>query len=293
MKRITSPILALFLAVIILGGGFFLNSLTDKKIPKEIYDREKNLKAVSNQTPQKTTQSSWMDDLDKVIPPEERRWISDSDSSDVNISEKMVRELMTKIMESGVDLGDIDEEHPDFYENFSRDFIKEESKLIILSEDLFKMEDIKIKENATKKDIKKYGNEVGAVIVRNFLDAEKVKDLYEEFIKYKSRESRTKLITLGSNYDNTAEEIMNITVPKEIADVHLDFANYLKKASVYIKNIASISEDPIIALTSIERYFEENQEVLPLLEKVTEYFQNEKVSFEKHETGAAYIITYN
>jgi len=69
-----------------------------------------------------------------------------------------------------------------------------------------------------------------------------------------SQDFSSKLLNISQYYRDFSSKLIKISVPKDLSEDHLKFANFGNDLSVSVGNMAKISTDPIVGLSGISQY---------------------------------------
>lgn len=294
MKKGTLPLVAILFAVIILSGTVFISASPGTSEPYEAYDKQDAATAaVAMGLFGGAGNPEWMNSLDKVIPPEERERLMSADPSELTTAHRLVRDFLIRLSSDG-QISNSDWSFSDVdmtaYESFVEDFVENERKRIFSQRELFDREKLNIKVNATKKEVKDYGNTVGEIIARNSFESDHEIHIFKRLTETGARSDELDLLKISAGYKKIAKEASLVVVPVDAVDIHLDFINNMKRVGTYIEKMARVTEDPVMAMISFNEYFDMTGLSLETMKRVAEYFDQKEIFYEKHESGYAYTI---
>jgi len=81
-----------------------------------------------------------------------------------------------------------------------------------------------------------------------------------------SPEMVTKLNTIASAYQEYAKKMVAIAVPKSLSSYHLDIINSSNNTGIAVKNMAKITDDPIIGFSGVAQYQKYSNELIKAVE---------------------------
>ncbi len=291
MKKGTLPLVAILFAVIILGGAVFISASPVTSDPFELHDQDALTTAVAAGLLGGERSTEWMRSLDKVIPPEERERLIKTDRSELTVAKRFTRDFLIRLSEDGnavdVSFSDID---MSIYETFVDEFIEKESDLILSKVDLFKKDDLETIIGPSKEEVRRYGNNVGEVILNNSTVAEHELHIFKRLMKEGNRSDELALIKMSSEYIGIAKDASLVEVPDDAVDIHLDFINNMIRGGAYIEKMASVTEDPVEAVLSFNMYMEMTGKSFETMKRVYEYFDYKEIFYEEDESGFAFTI---
>ncbi len=70
----------------------------------------------------------------------------------------------------------------------------------------------------------------------------------------KNSESVKELYKIGEAYKSLAQDIMNLSVPKNLAGYHLEIANSAHNTGVSVLNMMKVTNDPVIGISGVSQY---------------------------------------
>ncbi|MDA8611269.1 thrombospondin type 3 repeat-containing protein [Candidatus Pacebacteria bacterium] len=126
-----------------------------------------------------------------------------------------------------------------------------------------------------KDKIRKYGNDFSSIVV----------DYYATFSIAENPDEEVYINIISLIFENFAKDLSQLSVPRGIADEHLDFINNTYKVSVALKKIIASKEDPVSALFALGQYEEIGTEQPLLFAKIADYFEANDIIFSEEETG--------
>lgn len=292
MKKGTIPLLAILFTVIVLGGTAMLGASSERSFNYELYSREGSLGASSGLM-NIEDRGSWTKSLDRVIPPEERKRIIESgDVSELNTTERFFRELMDEFSENGtLESEDILERiDSESYEVFMNNFVEREKAFINSKVETFDRESLSTLEGLDRGSIAEYGNLMGEIMLQNSEDLDHELELFSKMVSVGDRQAEIDLIKISNGYRMIAEESFNVSVPEEIASLHFDIANYMKRNSFYLENMANFHKNPLLATISINLYLENCTYILEALVDIADFFENKGVVYNEYDKGMAFVF---
>ncbi|MDP2934117.1 MAG: hypothetical protein Q8N81_08420 [bacterium] len=142
---------------------------------------------------------------------------------------------------------------------------------------------------ATKENLKRYGNELGAVIKKYFAPIPKdVVQIMGEALTNGDYNKLEELKNLSSAYKNTAIEMMQIKVPESLKNDHLAIANTFYRISKEINGMERAKVDRALALVSVNQYLLDSETAHESLKNINIYFSNNNITFNKEEGGRVF-----
>lgn len=100
-----------------------------------------------------------------------------------------------------------------------------------------------------------------------------------------SQEFVSSLTKISALFKNMALDIKNLPVPLGLAETHLALINNYMTSSQSFKDLSDFKNDPVLALTGIQKYTVANKEEGDLLTDVAYYFLKNGIIFSEDEPG--------
>ncbi|MFC1751640.1 hypothetical protein ACFLY5_00655 [Patescibacteria group bacterium] len=180
-------------------------------------------------------------------------------------------------------------------------------------EDIYSLSDIKISENNTPDDIKKYGDSFADILINNFdglpelelpivaellsadngvrpveledgtLTIEYDPSITTEVLEEKNKENLTLLGKLADAHFNTASEMLELEVPGSLVETHLTLVNQVTFIGSALEGTTKIFSDPFASMSSLSQYFPASVNAYDAMVEMNLYFINNQISLEpKH-----------
>ena len=86
-----------------------------------------------------------------------------------------------------------------------------------------------------------------------------------------------KLAIIKLNYENRADDLLALSVPKELGAAHINLINSFDRIAQLAKNMEQVGTDNLLALNSARQYVEESNLVLSILAQLNGYFEDKNV----------------
>lgn len=146
--------------------------------------------------------------------------------------------------------------------------------------------DIKTFPSGNKILLKSYGNSFASIRNRyenQYLDNPLVKEgEVANLIDPKFQEG---LIRFSDAYKKMATELSKLSVPKDLAETHMEILNAYMASSDGLRELSMISKDPVMAMIGTQRHTEATEKESLLLEIIAENFYDNGVIFSENEAG--------
>jgi hypothetical protein len=279
MNRRLLKLIAVLFAVIIFGSTVFLSASSEKSEPNVIYNQGTVLKSINPQHFEDSV--SWIEDLDKIIPPEERARITQADSETLNTTERLLQKLFSSVLEKQ---SFSEQDHRQLF----ADFIEKETRSILSEINLYQENSFNIKKNPSKNDVVAYGNTVGEIIKRNSPELEHEFIIFMNLMEKGDRQQELDLRIIAQGYKNIAEESSKVLVPEDATTVHLNFINAMKTAGFYVEKLSLLLEDPLLATIAFNRHTENEDFFINTMIDVSNYFTQKGITYQLTDDGIYY-----
>lgn len=93
------------------------------------------------------------------------------------------------------------------------------------------------------------------------------------------------MIYAGNLYVQMADELKNLSVPKELADLHLKLLNNYEMEGSSLKQLNNIDIDPVLAITGLNTYSKYSDYEDTMLQILANYFSASGIIFSKADPG--------
>lgn len=153
----------------------------------------------------------------------------------------------------------------------------------------YTLTDIVITKDTSSASQKSYGNAVGSVL-QNKGDSEQgaLSALYA-FMAFSESGDRTKFANdiqkIIGEYTAIESALIKITVPEDIATIHVDILNTLKTVVRDLEGIAMIEESAVTTLAAFGTYQDDSVLVTQAFDALQTHFKNTHITFEDTEPG--------
>jgi len=236
------------------------------EIFKQISELDKNNDGVKD----------WEETLDKIVTIEE----------DLSETEKFSREIFAKYID-GKKTGDTNQQSI-INELINKEISAENNKK-------FGMKDINIStdnKNSFTVEIKNYGNTIGFILASNPANNNDSElEILGRALAANDSEELKKIDPIISGYQKIISGIKSVSVPEEMATIHLDLLNNLQATLDNIEGLRKTFDDPIPGLLSLGQYFINTESLKQTLQKLVLSFENSGVVFAQSEYGYVLVRT--
>ncbi len=156
-----------------------------------------------------------------------------------------------------------------------------------ISGKIYKISDIKISQNNSKKALKIYGNQLGATMEKyNGPYSPETEIIYfKEAIEKNDKNGFAKLDKNISTYKNIIKDFLAIKVPSDLASQHLVLINALSKFMEITKYLKNYPQDSIGALMSLKQYYGNQRKFVNSVTFIFDNLRNKGVFFKENEPG--------
>ena len=211
---------------------------------------------------------------------------SDFSSGGLTETEKFSQEFFAEYLslkQSGVDLNE--QEVQDFLINSTF-----EKAQVEIKKDSYTPTDLNIIQDDSVDAIKKYGNEMGNIIITYSIESENEAVILKRALENNDKEEIKKLEPIITAYKNHLDKFLNVPVPQSATITHLKIINSFSLIASTIEGMRAVFSDPLIALNSVAVYQDNAQELGDSFLGSNEYFKIKDISFDKNEAG--YVFTH-
>ena len=208
-------------------------------------------------------------------------------ASPLTTSAQFSRELFTRYVTLKQNGGG----DPADFENYSdlvQTYIDKEAT--VMAAKTYAAADFKVIANETPDDIRRYGNEFGALFI-----ADEIPDMENELVvlqRATENNNPLELTKLDANiaaYKKILNGLLKISVPKTFLPDHLTLTNAIATVLVGIEAMKLTFSDPIKAAAGLKNYPDAAGNLLPLLQSIGSGLEASGVSFAQTETGYRFI----
>lgn len=155
--------------------------------------------------------------------------------------------------------------------------------------------DIKISDDNSKENIKKYVNDLGKTF-KIFAAIEKNEvAVFLEILEDENNEDGEKINELKKNkmfYEKAIYEISRLSPPKKYTKIHLDILNNFNNATHAISKMELIYDDPANSLIGINEYSKESKNSVAIFKNFKNQFLSEQIDLNADEDGYIFIKNY-
>jgi len=148
--------------------------------------------------------------------------------------------------------------------------------------------ELSVTQNTDEEIIHEYGNTVGSILKNNAPQIENELIIILRALRDSNPALLADLEKTTSSYNRNAENLLDIIVPNEIAQLHIQLINSFSLVSRDITYMAMFFEDPLTALAGIDSYFRTSEQLVLLINALAQYL-GERTSFTPNEDG--YVLT--
>lgn len=146
--------------------------------------------------------------------------------------------------------------------------------------------DLKIIPNPTTEDIKNYGNQL-------FLLRTKYQNAYirgaispdSPYIDPSQAGMMRVFSSMGVLYEQITGDLLKMSVPAGLADLHLQLINMYSSSAFGIKQFEQLDTDPISAISGLNLYNQNSGQEDTIIQKIANYFGNNGIIFSSNDPG--------
>lgn len=146
-----------------------------------------------------------------------------------------------------------------------------------LIENAYTEKDLKIK-TQSKTAEKEYFNKIKSTfdIYRNAGIGDEVAILSNGLLRYVNKgeeETYAELLLIGEAYQEFAKKSLEIEVPENLKDYHLDIINNANNTGISVIKMSKVVEDPIVGLSALSSYQKYSELLIKAVETLEKYFE--------------------
>jgi hypothetical protein len=141
-------------------------------------------------------------------------------------------------------------------------------------------------------DFKAYGNKLGQTLtIGASQNPVSEIEIVQKALATEDPTEIKKLDPIIAGYTKILNELVAISVPREVAGQHLNLLNSVSAMLSDIKNLRVVFEDPIVGLIGISSYYKNVESVRSALSELRVAFSTRGVSFVRGEYGYVFMQT--
>lgn len=149
------------------------------------------------------------------------------------------------------------------------------------------LSDITISSINNEKTYRAYGNEIGAYIILNSdIVIENELETFKQYLENEDGSVLSKMDPLISSYDKVLTSSLKMSVPSDLAYIHLAFLNSLSTYVSSLKALRNGDKDPLEAAWAISDHTTYAQNLQTALFDMANFFSNNGVIFQQVESGS-------
>ena len=153
------------------------------------------------------------------------------------------------------------------------------------------IQDIKILKDDSDESIRKYGNVIVETVQKYAkLNSEDELSVFEKALRYEDRELLKSLNKTVLMYGSLADDFVSISVPEDLALVHLDIINGYENIADSLETMIKVFEDPISSAVGINSYVIAIDRQVSLSVPIQEYFLDKNIIFDSNEAGVVWNV---
>ena len=150
----------------------------------------------------------------------------------------------------------------------------------------YSVSDINISYDNSSGAIKKYGNDMGAIIKKDSGPAtEHEIIIFQRAIETENENELQKLNEITDAYNKMSANGLLLQVPSNIANLHLSLINSFAGTANNLKNMQKIFTDPVLGGIGFEQYQKTASDMLETFRNINNFFTDKKVIFSTNEDG--------
>ncbi|MFA4890162.1 MAG: hypothetical protein WC587_00795 [Candidatus Paceibacterota bacterium] len=153
---------------------------------------------------------------------------------------------------------------------------------------VYKIGDIKISQDNSTEAIKKYGNEVGAIInkyAKPIPPSEHELSVFQAALEAENGAGLEKLGARIDVYNNLTKNALVLQVPKNISLPHLSLTNSFSGVADGLKKMKEVFDDPVLGMAGFNQYQDSAVAMADAIRNINDFFDQRKIIFNKDEAG--------
>lgn len=141
-----------------------------------------------------------------------------------------------------------------------------------------------LKDKYVKSDILNTTSTTETITIYGDRVAQIALDFFLELDSYKNFQDSVYLMKISEAYKNYADNLLQISVPGVLQDVHLAFVNYMYKTGIFFEVLAKTDADPMTSLVVTTQYKATQLSEQQLYTTLGSYFKNNGIIFDTEST---------
>ncbi|MEX0917384.1 MAG: hypothetical protein WDZ90_02595 [Candidatus Paceibacterota bacterium] len=146
--------------------------------------------------------------------------------------------------------------------------------------------DLKISNDSSKGALRAYGNALGDIISSNSIENENEAVILLRALENEDESELQKLDEIKEVYEGMAQDMLLISVPGEVASLHLNLLNNFLQLEFDIEAMKNVYTDPIRVLTVIQNYRDHVKHLGEALLSYGSFFKSKNITFGESESGS-------
>jgi hypothetical protein len=154
--------------------------------------------------------------------------------------------------------------------------------------------DLHITPDSSERSLRQYANELGT-IYDSYGSVGTANELDILYASLKANDLRKiqDLDVIVASYAALADQMKTMRVPQEIADIHLALLNSSLRISASTDGMRRVYEDPVLALSSLQAYLSDVQDLIDAINHMFAFFQEQKIVFAENEPAFTFVKNFS
>ncbi len=169
-----------------------------------------------------------------------------------------------------------------------------QSNLDVKNKMVYDISDIRFGQDNTEKALKAYGNDIGAILIKNgnVITITETLLIVKNSMETGDKKELEKLNNLILSHRGVVSDLLLLNVPSILISEHLAFINSAQAIVEDVEEMKHILDDPIQSLIYLRRYiYTSSAGTFESLQKIKTFLFSHRVTFQQGESG--YVLISN
>jgi len=155
--------------------------------------------------------------------------------------------------------------------------------------ELYGVNQLNIEDISTDLTFKKYGNDLGTVLIEtnNPNVSEDPLTIVEDALANEDEDLLADLDLYIEGYREIIDKMLEISVPKDLSDIHLNLVNSSYYVLYSLEGMRDIFDDPLGGFISISDYTDSTNLLRNSIEDLSDFMESHNISYQQTESGFA------
>lgn len=152
------------------------------------------------------------------------------------------------------------------------------------TETSYTKKDLVINTSANSEDIREYANAFGR-IRQSYRDEFSKRAANDSYFSPADKNFQTNMFFASSLYAAKAEQLLKLSVPSELADIHLRLINSYAGSGVGLEKMSLLQNDPLMSAVGVKQFSAESQKEELLLEELRRELSASGIVFTQNDSA--------